>query len=132
VVDTFNVLSTWADVVVIDCADVCAAALSLEFSTLDLARRLALPFVHVVGLQPGCVPEALHRVQTIVHGGLECAGWIANGLGPSTDSSEDLIRALGRAMPGSCLGTIPHLRPVAPERAAQTIDMRRSLGVLAA
>ena len=59
VVDTFRVLATWADAVVLDGADPAGP------EGADVARALGLPFVFVVGLRPGCAVAAVHKAQAL-------------------------------------------------------------------
>jgi dethiobiotin synthetase len=132
VVDTFRVLSTWADAVVVDGADRQGEALGLDFGSLELARALGLPFVFVVGLRPGCVADALRKVDALVHGGLECAGWVGNQPAPVLAEAGRLLEALKQALPGACLGAIPHLQRPSAQHAARAIDLRRAMQALAA
>jgi dethiobiotin synthetase len=132
VVDTFRVLSTWADAVVVDGADSQGDALGLDFGSLELARLLDLPFVFVVGLRPGCVADTRRKVDALIRGGLECAGWVTNQAAPALEEVGRMLDALKQAMPGACLGAIPHLTHSSAEGAARAIDMRRTLEALAA
>lgn len=119
VVDTFRVLATWADAVVVDGAGA------------DVARALGLPFVFVVGLRPGCAAAALRKARALAGRGLQCAGWVANHTGPDADADATQVDALRAGLPGPWLGSIPHLARAAAEPAARNIDMRRTLAALA-
>lgn len=127
VVDTFRVLSTWADAVVVD-----GAAASAPRDRLAVARALGLPFVLVVGLGRGCVEAAARQARALVDARLECAGWVANQAGPVPPDAEALLAALRDALPGPWLGSIPRLAATAPESAAQALDLPRTLQALAA
>jgi dethiobiotin synthetase len=122
VVDTFRVLATWADAVVLDGADPAGP------EGADVARALGLPFVFVVGLRPGCAAAAVHKAQALARSGLECAGWVLNRSTPGDDAQVDALRV---GLPGPWLGSIPHLQRVAAEPAARAIDMPRTLAALA-
>jgi dethiobiotin synthetase len=127
IVDTFRILSTWGDVVVVEGVDDLRASLALTFDSADLARELKLPFVMVAGLRAGCVGPALASAQAMISRGLECAGWIANRLDPALADADPIVNALTEAMPGPCLGSIPRLAVSAPADAAQAIDIERTL-----
>jgi dethiobiotin synthetase len=130
VIDTFNVLSTWADVVVVDCADACAVELQLDFGSQQLASRLHLPFVQVVNLGPDYVAQALRQRRALLEQGLECVAWVVNQAAASDEQDGQWLRELVRALPGPCLGAIPQLQPLSSERAAEAIDMQRLLAAL--
>jgi len=121
-VDTFRVLATWADAVVLDGADPTSP------DGADVARALGLPFVFVVGLRPGCAVAAVHKAQALARSGLECAGWVLNRSRPGDEAQLDSLRA---GLPGPCLGSIPHLQPLAAGPAARAIDLPRTLAALA-
>ena len=129
VVDTFRVLSTWGDVVVVEGVDDHRQALALTFDSADLAGELKLPFVVVVGLRPGCVARALAGAHAMTGRGLECAGWIANHLDPAWADADSIVAdcELAEVMPAPCLGTMPRLAESAFADAAQAIDIARTM-----
>jgi dethiobiotin synthetase len=47
-------------------------------TSADLAQRLRLPVIMVVGLRLGCLNHALLTQEAIVSRGLTLAGWVAN------------------------------------------------------
>ncbi len=131
VVDTFQILSTWADAVAVDASvDVWHTA-GVTFDSADLARELRLPLVMVIGVRPGCIEAALGHVQALTGRGLECAGWIANRFDPAVAGGDRISDALRQRMPGPCLGSIPRLPRPAPADAGKAIDMHKTLMALA-
>ena len=130
IVDTFQVLSTWADAVVVeDSRDLDGAAGGWSDSD-SLARELKLPVLLVVGMRSGCVPAALVCVDALADQGLECAGWIANHIEPGWQS-DGALRALRQRMAAPCLGSVPWLHDGAAAATATGIDMNRLLLTLA-
>lgn len=127
-VDTFRVLSTWGDVVVIEGADELREPLGLDFGSAELASELQLPFVAVVDPTS---ERASQQALALAALGLECAGWIANQPDAAQRDAADRLPALVRAMPGPCLGLIPPLRDPAPAAAATALDTSRLLQALA-
>jgi dethiobiotin synthetase len=51
-------------------------------TTADLAQRLALPVILVVGLRLGCLNHALLTQDAVLRRGLKLAGWVANTIDP--------------------------------------------------
>lgn len=51
-------------------------------TSADLAQRLALPVVLVVGMRLGCLNHALLTQEAILARGLRLAGWVANVVDP--------------------------------------------------
>nr|VFK41222.1 MAG: dethiobiotin synthetase [Candidatus Kentron sp. SD]VFK46955.1 MAG: dethiobiotin synthetase [Candidatus Kentron sp. SD] len=91
----------------------------------DLAARLGLPVILVVGIRLGCINQALLSVESIRRGGNRLLGWIANHSGPGMERSEENILALQERIDAPLLGTIPWLgEPSVPEfaRRIQSIE----------
>jgi dethiobiotin synthetase len=130
IVDTFQVLSTWADTVVVEDSRELNRDVAGRFDADDLARELKLPVVLVVGLQGDCVPLALARVNALARGGLQCAGWIANQLQPGP-GDHSTLHALRDSLAPPCLGSIPWLHDGARTTLPQGIEMDRLLRLLA-
>ena len=59
-----------------------ACRLDDNTSTADLAQRLNLPVILVVGMRLGCINHALLTAQTIRASGLHLAAWVANTVDP--------------------------------------------------
>lgn len=84
---SFHALSQHADAVVVEGAGgfivpLCDAPGMFETSA-DLAQRLMLPVIMVVGLRLGCLNHALLTQEAILSRGLTLAGWVANVIAPS-------------------------------------------------
>ena len=82
--------------------------LSAEFDTADLAVRLGLPVILVVGLRLGCLNHALLTAEAIAARGLPFAGWIANTIDPGMAHREENIATLAERLNVPLLGTLPH------------------------
>lgn len=117
--DTFRVLSTWADTLVVD------GDAGAPFGSLALVRRLALPFVFVVSAAPGRAEAAVTQSCALVDAGLECAGWIVVAAAGAPDVAVHATPLRAR-MPGAWLGSL------VCGAGAQTLDMPRTLQALAA
>ena len=55
---------------------------------LDIAARLGLPVLLVVGIRLGCLNHALLTAQAIRARGLELAGWVANRIDPAMPEAD--------------------------------------------
>ena len=130
IVDTFQILCTWADAVAVDDSLGVGQFAGRTFDSADVASALNLPLLMVVGVHPGCIAQAVANAQALTRRGLECAGWIANRIDPAgpADRVSDSLR---QRMPAPCLGSIPRLPRSAPAHAAKGIDMQKTLIALA-
>ncbi|MDX1443329.1 MAG: dethiobiotin synthase [Gammaproteobacteria bacterium] len=77
--------------------------------TADLAVRLGLPVILVVGLRLGCINHALLTQEAIKARGLELAGWVANAVDPSMAVQDANVKALEDRLEAPMLGRFPRL-----------------------
>lgn len=73
----------------------------------DVARRLGLPVVLVVGLRLGCLNHALLTVGAIRASGLPLAGWIANPVDPGFRDAPACRDSLLERLPCPLLWSAP-------------------------
>ncbi len=79
----FHALRQQADAVVVEGAGGLLVPLDDAGHTLaDLAQRLNIPVVLVVGLRLGCINHALLTQEALLARRLTLAGWVANALSP--------------------------------------------------
>jgi dethiobiotin synthetase len=105
----FHTIATNSDCVVVEGAGGWQVPLN-DFQTMaDLAKRLELPVVLVVGLRLGCLNHALLSVEAIRACGLPLAGWVANQLSPQMEHMEENVRTLEEMIDAPLLGHIPWL-----------------------
>jgi dethiobiotin synthetase len=79
-----------------------------EAETLaDVAIRLQLPVVLVVGLRLGCLNHALLTAAAIRADRLSLAGWVANPLAPEMPRLEENIATLARRLGAPLLARLP-------------------------
>jgi len=105
----FGELKARADVLVVEGVGGWQVPLSDSETTTDLAVRLELPVVLVVGLRLGCLNHALLTADAIRQSGLTLAGWVANCLDPDVEAPEDNIQALEARIEAPRLGVVPYL-----------------------
>ncbi len=102
-------LAAEADVVVVEGAGGWRVPLNEHEDMADLARRLGLPVVLVVGLKLGCLNHALLTSESITRMRLPWAGWIGNHLEPAMQQAEENVASLHARMPVPCLGVQGYL-----------------------
>jgi dethiobiotin synthetase len=117
-------LTALADCVVVEGAGGFRVPLSANHDTADLARRLDLPVVLVVGMRLGCINHALLTAAAIAAAGLNLAGWIANHVDPSMLRADENIYALQSRLPAPLLGRIPHSEHPNARELASLLDMK--------
>jgi dethiobiotin synthetase len=104
--DSYQRLTTLAEVVVVEGAGgFCVPFNDLETSA-DFAQRLALPVVLVVGLRLGCINHALLTAEAIRARGLRLAGWIANDIEPAMAHADANLTAIGMRLAAPLLGRV--------------------------
>jgi dethiobiotin synthetase len=107
-VQCYQDLAARADAVVVEGAGGFLVPLSDEATGADLALRLRLPLVLVVGLRLGCLNHALLTAEAIAARGLRLAGWVANRIDPQMAAVDDNIATLARRLPAPLWAELPH------------------------
>lgn len=103
-----------ADVVIVEGAGGVLVPLSANTNMLDVAARLQLRVLLVVGIRLGCLNHALLSAQSVSARGIVLAGWVANRIDPMMDAADDNVAALVERLPaplvadiGWCTGSEP-------------------------
>lgn len=95
---SFHALRQHTDAVVVEGAGGFIVPLSEapgEWATsADLAQRLRLPVILVVGLRLGCLNHALLTQEAIASRGLTLAGWVANQVDPIMPAVDENVETL--------------------------------------
>ncbi|HUX31081.1 MAG TPA: dethiobiotin synthase [Thiobacillus sp.] len=97
-------LAAAADVVVVEGAGGWRVPLNACDDMADLAQRLGLPVVLVVGLRLGGLNHALLTAESIARRQLPWAGWVGNHIDPAMARQAENIAALRARLPDPCLG----------------------------
>lgn len=92
-------LAAGADVVVVEGAGGVRVPLGPAVDMLDLARRLRLPVLLVVGVRLGCLNHALLSADAVAARGLALAGWVANRVDPGMARADDSVADLRARLP---------------------------------
>jgi dethiobiotin synthetase len=102
-----DALAARADVLVIEGAGGWYAPVSATRTMADIAGRLALPVILVVGLRLGCLNHALLTREAIRARGLPFAGWIANRLAVEMPHARANIDTLSARFGAPPLAIVP-------------------------
>ncbi|MES2934766.1 MAG: dethiobiotin synthase [Pseudomonadota bacterium] len=122
ILDCYGQLLRLAEAVVVEGVGGFRVPLSDGADTADLAQRLDLPVILVVGLRLGCLNHALLTVDEIAARGLVLAGWVANVVDIGMPYLEDNIEALEARINAPLLGRVPRLALPSAAEAAMHLD----------
>jgi dethiobiotin synthetase len=75
----------------------------------DLAKILQLPVILVVGMELGCINQAILTAEAIRHDGLAIAGWVANRVSADMTHYDENLATLQRWIPAPLLADIPFI-----------------------
>ncbi len=115
--DLETLLAAWgqiamhADRVVVEGAGGWLVPINEVESLADLAGRLELDIILVVGIRLGCLNHALLSVESIERKGRNLAGWVANCLTPADATSTANIATLEDRIAAPLLGVVPFESP---------------------
>jgi dethiobiotin synthetase len=101
-------LRTLADMVIVEGVGGFRVPLNGCDDSADLAQRLGLPVIMVVGMRLGCINHALLTAQAIEATGLKLAGWVANRIDPTMAMFDANMWALEERLAAPLLGVVPH------------------------
>lgn len=116
-------LAKGADFTVIEGAGGWRVPLNNNEYLSDLAKRLKLPVIMVVGIRLGCVSHALLTKQAIEQDGLTIAGWVANIVDPNISRLGENLSTLDTHLNLPCLGVVPYCNHPTTEQVASHLDI---------
>ena len=114
----YEQLAARADVVVVEGVGGWLAPFADGFEQAELAQRLRLPVILVVGIKLGCLNHARLTEARILADGLRVAGWIGNRVDAQLDFPDEYEALVRRSMATPCLGVLPHAGALPPSRFA--------------
>ncbi len=122
---SFARLRAAADVVVVEGVGGFRVPLAARTDAADLAVRLGLPLVLVVGLRLGCLNHALLTAEAIAARGLRLAGWVANRIDPQMAKAAANVAALRERIAAPLLAEVPFAERPDAAAVAALIDVTR-------
>jgi dethiobiotin synthetase len=107
-----------SDLVLVEGAGGWMVPLDDQMDVADIAVKMNLPVILVVGLKLGCINHARLSMQAIQARGCQVLGWIGSQVDPKMMNVDENIETLKQYLPAKCLGIIafqekPHVDTVA-------------------
>lgn len=102
----FDCLKSKADVVVVEGAGGFRVPINQQETMADLAIKLNLPVILVVGIRLGCINHALMTAGSIKAAGLNLVGWVANRMDPNMPALEENIATLKAMIKAPCIADV--------------------------
>ena len=103
---SFNALQAKADVVLVEGAGGFRVPINRQETMADLAVKLNLPIVLVVGVRLGCINHALMTAGSIRAAGLNLVGWVANRIDQNMPAIEENIATLKAMIKAPCIADV--------------------------
>lgn len=119
----YQIATAHADAVVVEGVGGFRVPLDDHQDTADLAQRLRLPVILVVGMRLGCISHALLTAEAIAARGLRLAGWVANHVDPDMLHSEANVQTVAHRLPAPLIGNVPYMTQPDPETVAQHLQV---------
>ena len=124
ILDSAAALAARADALVVEGVGGWQVPLAPGFGIPDLARKLKLPVLLVVGLRLGCINHARLSVESILASGCNLVGWVGNVATAEPMAREEAnVGTLKELLPVPCLGLVPHLAVATPAAVARHLDV---------
>jgi dethiobiotin synthetase len=121
--NAYTQLAAIADCVVVEGAGGFRVPLGPEFDTADLAARLGLPVILVVGMRLGCINHALLSAAAIKAAGLPLAGWVANHIDPDMLHASANVHALHERLKAPLLCRVAYCADLPQAMDAAPLDI---------
>lgn len=124
ILTSYEELAGQADLVIVEGAGGFRVPLNDTQDIRDLARKLRLPVILVVGMRLGCINHALLTADSIVASGLQCAGWVANCITPEMAFLQENIATLQQRIAAPLLGVVPYQPQTEASLTLQYLDLK--------
>ncbi len=124
ILESFSELNAQADMVIVEGVGGFRVPLNAAQDSADLAQRLGLPVILVVGMRLGCLNHALLTAEAIAARGLTLAGWVANVMGENMAMLDENIAALQQRIGAPLLGVVPHMAQADARMAVGRLDLQ--------
>lgn len=108
VIAKYRQLEKQADIVIVEGVGGWLVPLNEQEDVADLAERLDLPVIVVVGMRLGCLSQAKLTFAAIRQKGLACHGWIASCVDPDMRMLDENIQTLCQVATMPLLAVFPY------------------------
>ena len=120
--ECYAAMAAQAEAIVVEGVGGFCVPLTPTLDTSDLASRLALPVILVVGLRLGCISHAMLTARAIEARGLTLAGWVVNTVDADMPFQAENIDTLRQRLNAPLLGVVPRLAQPGVQEAAGFLD----------
>ncbi len=104
--DAFKKAAQAVDILIVEGVGGFRVPLNEAEDTADLAGKLGLPVILVVGMRLGCLNHALLTAESIAARGLKLAGWVANDIDSGMGAKKENLESLQKLITAPCLGVV--------------------------
>ena len=118
----FEQIRALTEAVIVEGAGGFCVPLTPQIDLADIAARLQLDVILVVGLRLGCLNHAFLTAEAIAARGLRLAGWVVNQIDPAMPHQAANIEALRERLSAPCLGSLPWMSVPSATLAADKLD----------
>ena len=118
-------LGRLAQIVIVEGVGGFKVPLNAREDSADLAVKLGLPIILVVGMRLGCLNHALLTQAAIAASGLPLAGWVANCIDPAMPLFTENLQALRARLDCPLLGVLPWQANPRAEIVAPLLEISR-------
>lgn len=116
-------LSKQAEIVIVEGVGGFLVPINPSQMGANLAQKLNLPVILVVGMRLGCLNHALLTVQAIRAAGLTLTGWVANCMDPQMLVLAENIATLEQRLDCPLLGVVPLDSKMNAQKGAESLDV---------
>lgn len=102
----YGKLQDLAEVVIVEGAGGFCVPLNKAETLADLAVKLNIPMILVVGMRLGCINHALLTVEAIQARGLKLVGWVANEIEPNFAMFDENLESLKQRIVAPCISLV--------------------------
>jgi len=123
ILSAYHELARQADYVLVEGVGGWQVPLAADETLADLARALGLDVILVVALRLGCLNHALLSAESIVAGGSELRGWVANQVPPRLEYARENINTLKSMLSPPLLGVLPARPGISARMVAENLTL---------
>ncbi len=122
ILQRYGLLAEQADLIVVEGVGGWQVPFSDDYGVGDLAHRLNLPVIIVVGLRLGCLNHALLTFAAVQSSGCEILGWVANQLDPGFRYLEENVATLDKKLAAPMLAMVSFNKEFDPATVSGAFD----------
>ena len=126
----YDELAAHSEIVIVEGVGGFCVPLNGSDDSADLAQRLGLPVLLVVGMRLGCLNHALLTAQAIRTRGLKLAGWVANHIDPAMTRGNENVAALEQRLAAPRIARVVFSQPPDARHVARSFDIDALCGAI--